>query len=76
MVLYKGGHGADLDSVGVVGRVLEQAVVRVEELLGEQEEELSRRAAVVQAEGRGTTRDMEKGVHSEYSHIKICAYCV
>ena len=54
MVLHEGRHRADLDGVGVIGRVLKQAIVRVEELLGEQEEELSRRTTVVQSgERRG-----------------------
>jgi len=48
LVLHEGGHGADLDGVGVVGRVLEEAVVGVEELLGQQEEELPGGPAVVQ----------------------------
>lgn len=48
MVVDKGRHGADLDGVGVVGRVLEQAVVGVKELTRHQEKELSRRATVVQ----------------------------
>lgn len=48
MVLHKRRHGADLHHVRVVGRVLEQAVVRVEHLLRQQEEEFPRRAAVVQ----------------------------
>ena len=47
MVVHEGRHGADLHSVGVVGRVLKQAVVRVEELSRHQEEELSGGAAVV-----------------------------
>lgn len=48
MIVDEGGHGADLDSVGVVGRVLEQAVVGVKELARHQEKELSGRAAVIQ----------------------------
>lgn len=41
MVLHEGRHGTDLYCVSVVGGVLKQAVVWVEELLGEQEEELT-----------------------------------
>ncbi len=48
MVVYEGGHGADLDGVGVVGRVLKQTIIRVEQLPGNQEEELPGRPAVVQ----------------------------
>ena len=43
------GHGADLHRVRVVGRVLEQTVVRIEQLARHQKEELARRPAVVQA---------------------------
>lgn len=49
VVVHERRHGGDLHRVGVVGGVLEQAVVRVEELPGQQEEELPRRAAVVEA---------------------------
>lgn len=48
MVVYKGGHGADLDSVRVVGWIFKQPVVRVEQLSGHQEEKLSGGPAVVQ----------------------------
>lgn len=48
VVVHEGGHGADLDGVRVVGRVLKEAVVRVEQLSGHQEEELSWGPAVVQ----------------------------
>lgn len=34
VVVHEGGHGADLDGVRVVGRVLKEAVVRVEQLSG------------------------------------------
>ena len=47
MVLNECRHGADLNGVGVVGRVLKQAIVRIEQLLRQEEEELSGRAAVV-----------------------------
>lgn len=48
MVLHKRRHGADLHHIRVIGRVLEQTVVRVEQLLRQQEEEFPRRPAVVQ----------------------------
>lgn len=48
VVVHKGRHGAYLDSVSVIGRVFKQAIVRVEELSGYQEEELSGGSAVVQ----------------------------
>lgn len=48
VVVHKGRHGADLDGVRVVGRVFKQAVVRVEQLSGHQEEKLSGGATVVQ----------------------------
>lgn len=43
-----GGHRADLYGVHVRGRVLEQAVVGIEELARQQVEELARRTAVVE----------------------------
>lgn len=64
MVVYEGRHGADLNGVGVVGGVLKQAVVRVEQLSRHQEEKLSGRAAVVQAAthtGRHTITQEHKG---------------
>lgn len=48
VIVHEGGHGADLDRVGVIGRVLKQTIIRVEQLPGNQEEELSGRPAVVQ----------------------------
>lgn len=48
LVVHEGGHGADLHGVRVVGGVLEQAVVGVEELPRQQEEELAGRPPVVQ----------------------------
>lgn len=48
VIVHERRHGADLDRVRVVGGVLKEAVVRVEELPGDQEEELSGGAAVVQ----------------------------
>lgn len=48
VVVHKGRHGADLDRVRVVGWVFKQAVVRVEQLSGHQEEKLSGGSTVVQ----------------------------
>lgn len=52
VVVYEGRHGADLDGVRVIGWILKQAVVRVEELSGDEEEKLSGGSAVVQPAGR------------------------
>ena len=49
MVVHKGRHGANLDGVRVVGRIFKQAVVRVEQFSGHQEEKLSGGSAVVQS---------------------------
>lgn len=49
MVFHKSRHGADLDSVRVVSGVFKQAIVRVKQLLRQQEEKLSRWSAVVQS---------------------------
>ena len=54
-VLHKHGDWTDLDGVGVISGVLKQSVIRVEELPGEEEEELSRRTSVVQAVCKQTT---------------------
>ena len=52
VVVYEGRHGADLDGVRVIGWIFKQAVVRVEELSGDEEEKLSGGSAVVQPAGR------------------------
>lgn len=49
IVFYKRRHGADLHGVSVICRILKESIVRVEELLRQKEEELPRRATVVQA---------------------------
>lgn len=49
MIIDKRRHRRHVDRVRVVGGVLEQAVVRVEQLSRQQEEELPARPAVVQA---------------------------
>ena len=48
VVLEEHGGGADLHRVRVVGGVFEEAVVRVEDLAREKEEEFSRRASIVE----------------------------
>lgn len=48
VVVYKCRHGTNLDSVGVVGWIFKQAVVRVEQFSWHQEEKLSGRSTVVQ----------------------------
>lgn len=57
MVFHKGRHGADLHCVGVVCGVLKESIVRVEELLRQKEEELSRRTTVVQAAKEAEARE-------------------
>lgn len=47
MVLNESRHRADLHSVCVISRVFKQAVVGIKELLGQKEEKLSGRAAVI-----------------------------
>lgn len=42
-------HGRHLNGVRIVRRILEQSVVRIEEFARQQEEELARRSAVVEA---------------------------
>lgn len=58
MVFHKGRHGADLHCVGVIGGVLKESIVRVEELLRQKEEELSRRTTVVQAAKEAEAREV------------------
>ena len=48
-IFHEGRHRTDLDSVRVVGRVFKQPVVGIEEFSRQQEEELSRRTAVVKS---------------------------
>ena len=48
MVLDEGGGWADLYGVRVVGRVFEQAIVWVEDLSRQEEEEFPRRTTIVQ----------------------------
>lgn len=48
VIFNKGRHGADLYSVSVVGGILKQPVIGIEELLRQKEEEFSGGAAVVQ----------------------------
>lgn len=60
VVIHKGGHGADLNGVGVISRVLKQPVIWIKQLTGHQEEELSRRAAIVQPTLKKTTTQTDK----------------
>lgn len=48
VIVHESRHGADLDCVGVISRVLKQTIIRVEQLPGNQEEELPGRPTVVQ----------------------------
>ena len=48
-VFHKGWHGTDLYGVGVIGWVLKQAVVRVEQFPRNQEEKLTGRPTVVKS---------------------------
>lgn len=49
VVLVELGHGTDLQGVLIAGRVLEEAIIRIEELPGHEQEELPRRPAIVEA---------------------------
>lgn len=70
VIVHEGRHGADLDSVGVVGRVLKQTIIRVEQLPGNQEEELSGRPAVVQP-ATHTHTDLSL-LHTVVEKEKVC----
>lgn len=50
MIVYEGRHGADLNRVGVVGRIFKQTIIWVKEFSGNQEEELSGGSTVIQPE--------------------------
>lgn len=69
VIVYEGGHGADLDGVGVVGRVLKQTIIRVEQLPGNQEEELSGRPAVVQPATHTHTHRDSSLLHTYDNHV-------
>lgn len=47
VVLNEHGGGANLNCVGVIGRVLKEAIVWIEDLTREKEKELSRRSTIV-----------------------------
>lgn len=57
MVFHKCRHGADLHRVSIICRILKESVVRVEELLRQKEEELSRRTTVIQAVKEAEARE-------------------
>lgn len=71
VVVHEGGHGADLDGVRVVGRVLKEAVVRVEQLSGHQEEELSGGPAVVQPADDTHTHTSSCCSASDFTTVKV-----
>ena len=48
MIFNEGGHGGNLDGVGIVGRILEKTVIRIEQFSRDEEEELSGGSSVVQ----------------------------
>lgn len=48
VVLNEHGGGADLNGVGVIGRVLKEAIVWIEDLTREKEKELSRWSTIVE----------------------------
>lgn len=48
VIFNKGRHGADLYSVSVVGWILKQPIIGIEELLRQKEKEFSGGATVVQ----------------------------
>ena len=52
VILYEHGCGADLDCVRVVGRVLKEAIVWIEDLTRQEEEEFSRWTTIVQTVNR------------------------
>ena len=52
VVVDEGGGGADLNSVGVIGRVLKQTVVGVEDLTRQKEEEFTTWTTVIKSEGK------------------------
>ena len=52
VVVDERGGGTDLNHVGVVGRVLKQAVVGVEDFTRQEEEELTTWTTIVKSEGK------------------------
>ena len=63
IVVDEGRGGADLNCIGVIGRVLKQAVVGVEDLTGEKEKELTTWTTIVKSKGgRERGIDMCKNV--------------
>ena len=70
VVVYKGRHGADLHCVRVIGWIFKQAVVRVEQLSGHQEEELSGGTTVVQS-----AKQESEHMYSKYTSVGEVKQC-
>lgn len=60
VIFNKGRHGADLYGVSVVGWVLKQPIIGIEELLRQKEKEFSGRATVVQP-GKKKVQKIKRG---------------
>ena len=52
VVVNERGGGADLNSVGVIGRVLKQTVVGVEDLTRQEEEEFTTWTTIIKSKGK------------------------
>lgn len=62
-VFYECWHGTDLHGVGIIGWVLKEAIVGIEEFPWQQEEELPRRTTVVKSE---VSTVWSKGTYSDF----------
>lgn len=71
VVVHEGRHWADLHSVGVIGWVLKESIIRVKELTGHQEEELPRWATVVQPDWQRKTHKQGELCKSSWFTIQI-----
>lgn len=78
MVFHKCRHGTDLHRVSIICRIFKESVVRVEELLRQKEEELSRRTTVIQAakeaEARESIMNRTQGLTSIW--VLVCSFRV
>lgn len=72
VVVHKGRHGADLDSVRVVGWIFKQAIVGVEEFSGHQEEKLSGGPTVVQPATQISQLLMKLLIHQKTAGLLGC----